>query len=85
MITPATATARIEFALGIIDEALLERLSSVLAGASFPILEADLDKGELIVDASSDPDDYSVLMAASAAALAVGIDENNVLYAEVQA
>lgn len=42
--------------------------------AFFPVISANLEEGELEVDASSDPDTYSVLMVAVEALNDLGLD-----------
>lgn len=74
--------ANIEFALAVIDP-VVDELAARLDAAGFPVLEANLETAVIRVDASFDPDDYSVLMAATEAAIAVGISEENVIFAEV--
>jgi len=78
----APVVADIEFALTVINDRL-EDFSREMSNQGFPVISANLELGVVRVDAGSDPDDYSVLMAASEAAQAVGIHENDLLYAEV--
>lgn len=80
--TSAPIVADIEFALTVINDRL-EGFSKRMADQGFPVVSAKLELGIVRVDASSDPDDYSVLMAASEAAKAVGIHENDLLFVEV--
>lgn len=60
-----------------------EQLSAELTEAGFPVISADTENSSLIVDASSDPSEYSVLMAAIEAADAAGIDGEEVLHTEL--
>lgn len=76
------ATASIVFEPGTFDFAL-DRISALLDAQGFPVLHADLEKGTILVDASADPSDYSVLMAASTAAQKVGVLEEELLHVEL--
>lgn len=78
----APIVADIEFALTVINDRL-EGFSKRMADQGFPVISANLELGVVRVDAGSDPDDYSVLMAASTAISEMGIDENDLLYAEI--
>lgn len=80
--TSAPVVADIEFALAVINDHL-EDFSREMDNQGFPVISANLELGVVRVDAGSDPDDYSVLMAASEAAQAVGIHENDLLFAQV--
>jgi len=80
--TSAPVVADIEFALTVINDRL-EEFSKRMADQGFPVISANLELGVVRVDAGSDPDDYSVLMAASEAAQAVGIHENDLLFAQI--
>lgn len=76
------ATASIVFEPGTFDFAV-DRISAILDAQGFPVLHADLEKGTILVDASADPNDYSVLMAASTAAQEVGVLEEELLHVEL--
>lgn len=52
-----------------LEDVFVSRIDSV-----FPVISANLEDGELEVDASSDPDPYSVLMAAVEALNELGLD-----------
>jgi hypothetical protein len=89
MTTSNATTATITFATGFVQP-VLAQLTAALTEADFPVIEfieadehnaQDLDT--LIVDATSDPDDYSVLMAAAVASSTVGLPEEVVYSAEV--
>jgi len=78
----APIVADIEFALTAVNDRL-EDFSREMHNQGFPVISANLELGVVRVDAGSDPDDYSVLMAASEAAQSVGISEQDLLYAEI--
>ena len=80
--TSAPIVADIEFALTVINDHL-EEFSKRMADQGFPVLSANLELGIVRVNAGSDPDNYSVLMAATTAIKDMGIHENDLLYAEV--
>lgn len=89
LMTASNATATITFATGFVQP-VLAQLTAALAEADFPVIEfieadehnaQDLDT--LIVNATSDPDDYSVLMAAVVASSTAGLPEEVVYSAEV--
>lgn len=82
MNTTATVPATVEFALTALNP-VVDEFSARLDAAGFPVIAVDLETGIVSVDAASDPDEYSVLMAASQAASAVGISEDDLLYAEL--
>lgn len=67
--------ALINFTPGAIDEHV-DALSARLDAAGFPVVNANLEDGTVIVDASADPDEYSVLMAASLALEGVELSED---------
>lgn len=76
--TPTPAT--IDFAMNTIDE-VIDELSARLDSRGFPVLEVSPENATVVVDASFDPDEYSVAMAAIEAAVAVGLSEDSVLSA----
>lgn len=67
--------ALINFTPGAIDEHV-DALSARLDAAGFPVVNANLEDGSVVVDASVDPDEYSVLMAASLALEGVELSED---------
>lgn len=85
-----TTTAKITTASIRIDvdalKPLLDGFYAMLATEQFPVTDLDLSEGMVYVDASSDPDYYSVLMAANQACRNLGIDPDGVIYwAEIEA
>jgi len=78
----APIVADIEFALTVINDRL-EEFSKRMADQGFPVLSANLELGVVRVDAGSDPNNYSVLMAASTAISEMDIDENDLLCADI--
>lgn len=64
-------------ALVLIDEEIFQSIEGFMAGVEergYPIMGIDADGAALLVDASGDPNDYSVLMAATETARELGID-----------
>lgn len=71
----ANVQALITFTPGAIDEHV-DALSARLDAAGFPVVNANLEDGTVVVDASADPNEYSVLMAASLALEGVELEED---------
>jgi hypothetical protein len=80
---PTTApTATIAFLVGALDS-VVDNISTLLDVDGYPVLHADLEKGTLLVDASAEENEYSILMAAAEASRAVGLRDDELLYAEL--
>jgi len=60
-----------------------ERIATELTEAGFPVISTDTENSSMVVDASTDPSEYSVLMAAIEAAEEVGIESDEVLHTEL--
>ena len=72
---------KIQFTLAAVPA--FEQISSELTEAGFPVISADAENSSIIVDASSDPSEYSVLMAAVDAVEEIGLDGDEVLHTEL--
>lgn len=79
MASTVLALAEVRFALTVLND-VVDEFSARMDALGFHVEDVDLETGVVTVDASSDPDDYSVLMAACDAAETVGINaDQNVL------
>jgi len=72
---------KIQFTLAAVPA--FEQISSELTEAGFPVISTDAENSSITVDASTDPSEYSVLMAAIEAAEAAGIEGDEVLHTEL--
>lgn len=73
------ATATIHLEAGTID-GVLDAFVARLDGQGYPVIATDLEQGTITVDSSSDSDEYSVLMAAGEAAIALDLEVEDVLF-----
>ena len=84
MASTTLVLAEVRFALTVLND-VLDEFSARMDALGFRVEDANLETGVVTVDASSDPDDYSVLMAACDAAQAVGINaDQNVIEANIK-
>jgi hypothetical protein len=72
---------KIQFTLAAVPA--FEQISNELTEAGFPVISTDAESSSITVDASTDPSEYSVLMAAIEAAEAAGIEGDEVLHTEL--
>jgi len=72
---------KIQFTLEAVPS--FEQISAELTEAGFPVLSTDAENSSMVVDASSDPNEYSVLMAALDAVEEAGIDGDEVLHTDL--